>query len=97
MARLSWAIREKAPRLGAEIARSTLVEHGRLVSEQMERNQPAFHGSDWQHREWLEGLGLALALSSEDCDLPQWVSEQCRGLPLSAWDAEENFPGFPRL
>ncbi len=30
----------------------------------------------------------------EELDLPSWGSAQCQELPLSVWDAEENYKAF---
>ena len=49
---------------------------------------------DWHDREWIAGLGCALALSATHVDLVEWVSARCRALPLSVWDAEENYKTF---
>ena len=51
-------------------------------------------GHDWHHREWLYGLGIALVMSRAELDLPCWVRAQCHALPLSVWDAEEDYVAF---
>ena len=51
-------------------------------------------GTPGSDREWLEGLGTALALARRDLDLRAWVADECRDLPLSVWDAEEDPDGF---
>ena len=48
----------------------------------------------WDHRDWVNGLAIALVLSDGEIDLLDWVSEKCRALPLSIWDAEENHQRF---
>ena len=94
LAEVAWALREVAPPRAAEIARATLDEDKRCVAIEMESNTLFVHWADWHTREWISGLGAALALSVEKLDLPTWVSAQCRALPLSVWDAEENVQAF---
>ena len=94
LAEVAWALREVAPSRAAEIARATLDEDKRCVAIEMESNTLFVHWADWHTREWISGLGAALALSVEKLDLPMWVSAKCRALPLSVWDAEENVQAF---
>ncbi len=94
LAKVAWAIRETAPARAAEIARATLDEHQRHLAEELQRNHLFLNWNDWHDREWIRGLGFALALSQEDLDLPAWVSSQCRALPLTVWDAEEAHSAF---
>ena len=94
VAAVAWAIRDVAPTRAAEIARVTLDEHERHIAEQLKQDRLFLDWSDWHDREWMSGLGIALALSHEELDLPKWVSARCRPLPLSVWDAEENAQAF---
>ena len=94
MAELAWALRDMAPARAAEIAQATLDEDERHIAEELERNHLFLHWNDWHDREWISGLGIALALSCEVFDLPKWVSTRCRSLPLSVWDAEERHGEF---
>ena len=94
LAKVAWALRDAAPLRAAEIARATLDEDRRYVASELESNTLFMHWADWHTREWISGLGDALALSVEELDLPTWVSAQCRALPLTVWDAEENVQGF---
>ena len=94
LAKVAWALRDAAPPRAAEIARATLDEDKRYVASELESNTLFVHWADWHTREWISGLGDALALSVEELDLPTWVSAQCRALPLSVWDAEENVQAF---
>lgn len=94
LAKVAWALRDAAPPRAAEIALATLDENERYVASELESNTLFVHWADWHTREWFSGLGDALALSVEELDLPTWVSAQCRGLPLSVWDAEENIQPF---
>ena len=94
MAEIAWEIREVEPAHAAEIARATLDEHEQQVAEQLEQNRLFLDWNDWHHRQWIRGLGVAIALSCVELDLPGWVSARCRLLPLSVWDAEENHEAF---
>ena len=94
IADLAWALREAAPDQAAEIARATLAEHERQVAEALRRNHLFLIWEDWHDREWIAGLGISLALSTEDLDLPTWVSSRCRALPLSVWDVDEQGAAF---
>ena len=91
IARAMW---ELAPARAEELARTTLDAHRRQLGEQRDGHYLAPDWNDWQDREWLEGLGTALALSQKDLDLRAWVANECRDLPLSVWDAEEDPDGF---
>ena len=94
LAQVAWAIRDVAPAQAVEIARATLDEDQRHVAHELGLNTLFLHWADWHTREWISGLGDALALSEVELDLPAWVSARCRALPLSVWDAEENLQTF---
>lgn len=94
MADIAWEIRDVEPVRASEIARLTLDLHDQHIAEELERNHLFLHWSDWHQREWFRGLGRVLVLSHEELDLPEWASDQCRGLSLSVWDAEEDFQVF---
>ena len=91
---IAKAMRELTPKRAAELARATLDEHRRRLAEPWDGQYLATDWGDWNDREWLEGLGTALALSGEELDLPVWVANECRDLPLSVWDAEEDLDSF---
>ena len=94
LADVAWTVRDVEPAQAATLAQATLDEHERHVAEELERGHLFLHWSDWHDREWVAGLGAALALSSDELDLPEWVSTRCRALPLSVWDAEETYEAF---
>ena len=71
-----------------------LSEHERQIAAELERGHVFLEGDDWHHREWLTCLGIALAMSCKEIDLPHWVRTRCRALPLSVWDAEEDSSAF---
>ena len=94
LAAVAWRVRDAEPRPAATLAQRTLDELERHVSEELERGHLFLNWTDWDDREWIAGLGAALALSIDEIDLPNWVSKRCRALPLSVWDAEENYEAF---
>ena len=94
VADVAWTVRDVEPARAATLARATLNEHERHVAEELECGHLFLNWSDWHDREWIAGLGAALALSSDELDLPEWVSTRCRALPLSVWDAEESYQAF---
>lgn len=91
---IARAMRESAPGRAEELARATLDEHRRQLAEQRDGHYLAPDWDSWSDREWLEGLGTALALGRKDLDLRAWVANECRDLPLSVWDAEEDPDAF---
>lgn len=93
LADIACEIRCAVPARAVEIARRSLDTHNHVL-EHLEGNNVFLNWNDWEGRAWLRSLGFALALSWEDLDLPTWVSERCRALPLSVWDAEEDYKGF---
>ena len=94
LAEVAWEIRDVEPERAAEFARLTLDKHNKLIAERMEQNRLFLDWNDWHQREWFDSLGKALVLSHDKLDLLEWVSVQCRALPLSVWDAEENLESF---
>ena len=94
MAEVAWAVRDVEPARAATLARATHDEHERHVAEELERGHLFMNWSDWHDREWVAGLGAALALSGDELDLPKWISTRCRALPLSVWDADESYQAF---
>jgi len=95
LAQVALDIRETDLEQSAEIARmllDTLVER---IAETLDGAGTFFYNLKyWTYCDWVNGLGTALVLSDREVSLPEWVSERCRALPLSAWDAEENFQRF---
>ena len=95
LAQVALDVRETDPERSAEIARLILDAFEQQVTETLDRNGTfSYDMRYWTYCDWVNGLGIALALSDEELDLTDWVSEGCRALPLSAWDAEENFQRF---
>ena len=94
IADVAWEILKDEPARAAEIAQEALDLHDQHIAEQLEQNRLFLDWNDWHQRECFNSLGRALVLSHEELDLPKWVSAQCRDLPLSVWDAEENCEAF---
>ncbi len=93
LADIAREIRSAEPARAVEIARRSFDAHSQMF-EHLERGNMFLNWNDWEDRAWLRSLGFTLALSWEDLDLPTWVSERCRALPLSVWDAEEDYKKF---
>ena len=95
LAHVAFDLLQTEPTRSAEIARLILGTHLRQVIEVLERKDSFFYDmSHWTYRDWVESLSLSLLLSDGDVNLAEWVSEGCRALPLSAWDAEEDYERF---
>lgn len=94
VAEIAWEIRDAEPARATAIAATTLDEHERLIAAELERGHVFLEWPDWDHREWLTGLAAALVLSRTELDLPCWVQNRCQALPLSVWDAEEDYSAF---
>ena len=93
-AAVAWEIRNLSPERSVELGQIILDQHRRRLAEQHPTRYLPVDWRDRNDRDWLEGLGTALALSREDLDLPAWVTTECRSLPLSVWDAETDFDAF---
>ena len=94
LAEVAWKIRDESPERAEAIAQATLEEDKRYIAKGLETGHLYLDGSDWHTRQWMQCLGIVLALSQDELDLTQWISEHCRALPLSVWDAEENHEAF---
>ena len=60
----------------------------------MYQNQVFVNLGDYQHREWIEGLAACLVLNSGKVDVSDWITERCKDLKLSVWDAEADVQSF---
>ena len=94
VASIAWEIRDVKPERAAEVAMAALHEGERQIAAELRERRLFLHWNDWEYREWIDNLGAALTLSSDELDLPKWISARCRALPLSVWDAEENHEVF---
>lgn len=88
LADLAWALRESVPKHAAEIARSALRDHEAHITQVLKHDRLIGNWRYWDHREWVNGLGACLAIANPTLDLPNWVVDRCRQLPLSVWDAD---------
>lgn len=93
-AAIAWSMRDLAPERAAELARACLDEHRRCVREPRDGQYLPMDWNDWQDREWLDALGVAVALSCEDPDPLAWIAAEYQSLPLSVWDADESPDAF---
>lgn len=95
LAQVALDMREEQPARSAEIAHLILETHEQQITDTFRRNDGFYYHPDlWTNRDWVCALAIALLLSQESVDLPEWVSQKCRMLPLSAWDAEEDYRRF---
>ena len=95
LVQVAYDVRESDPERSDEIARLILDAHEQQITESLEGERGFFYNlSYWPQRDRVDSLGLALILSDKELDLPEWVSERCRALPLSVWDAEEDYRCF---
>lgn len=97
LAQAALDVRNTYPERSAEIARMLLDTFVEQIAEKLDGTGTFFYDlTYWTYCDWVNGLGIALVLSDKEVSLPEWVSVGCRALPLSAWDAEENFQRFLR-
>ena len=95
LADLAWSLRDTMPAQSDDIARAALREYEGHVADHMSgRGSIHLHWNSWEHREWMLGIGGALALSNKEMELPEWVTGKCNRLPLSVWDVEEDYQAF---
>ena len=92
---IAWETRESWPERSAELAHMILDEHERHVSEALYGDRRFFYNSgNWNARDWILGLGVALSLSGADVDPLRWALHRCSALPLNAWDADDDRKRF---
>lgn len=95
LAQVAFSIRESEPARSTEIVRLILETHEEQIAASLDDGGGFYyHMSSWTHRDWVNGLAIALVLSDKELDLLDWVSEKCRELPLSVWDVEEDYGRF---
>lgn len=92
LAAVAWKLRAQSPGRAAELARMLLDEHDLHLAQEIERDHVFIHWHDWHYRDWIQGLGIAIALS--DIDPREWVLSACSKLALSIWDSEERHMAF---
>ena len=95
LAQVAYDVRESEPERSTEIARLILDTHEQQITESLEDDKGFFYDlSSWLQLDRVNSLGLALVLSDKELDLPKWVLDRCRALPLSVWDAEADYGRF---
>ena len=94
IAQLASEIRDVVPMDAAKISQEVLEVEERHIAKTLRNGGLYSNWSQWEDRAWIEGVCTALALAHEKLDLLNWVTEKCQALPLSVWDAEENYDEF---
>ena len=97
VADLAWAMRADTPEGAHLLALATIDFHKEQIRNAQADDQFFLHWDDWHFREWFEAIGRALLLSTQRPSpnyYSEWVTARCMELPLSAWDAEENYSAF---
>ena len=97
LADIALRIRGQQPEKADQISGVLLGEHERRMKGALEEHSMSGHLSGhWNQREWLIAVGLAVAIKRDNIDPLDWVIDQCKALPLSAWDADEEGQVFRR-
>ncbi len=95
LADIAWQIREQGPEKAAKVAGVLLDEHERRMTAALEQDmQPPSLSGRWNNRDWLLALAVAVMIHHSDVDPLDWAIEKCEALPLSAWDADEDWQIF---
>ena len=95
IAQLAWGIRESCPARAAEIAQTILDEHEVLIAEALYSDRRlSYLWNNWTDHDSMAGLATALVLFDKETEPLAWVLARCRSLPLSVWDAEDNWERF---
>ena len=97
LADIAWRIRDQQPGKARQISSILLDEHERRMTAALGHDSRSAHLSGhWNQQEWLIALGLAVVIHHHDIDPLNWAINQCNALPLSAWDADEQWQVFRR-
>ena len=97
LADIAWRIRDQQPGKAHQISGILLDEHERRMTAALGPDSRSAHLSGyWNQQEWLIALGLAVVIHHDDIDPLDWAINQCNALPLSAWDADEQWQVFRR-
>ena len=97
LADIAWGIRDQQPEKAGQICGILLDEHERRMTGALADDSMSGHLSGhWNQREWLMALGAAVVIQHDSIDPLDWAIERCNGLPLSAWDADQEGQVFRR-
>lgn len=94
VAMVAWSIRDDDPERAEFLAQWVLKTCYEAIGEQVDQDRVYMDWSDYQYREWIEGLSACLVLSAAEVDVSEWVTERCKHLKLSVWDAEADVQSF---
>ena len=90
LADIAWDMRDAQPEKASQIFDIILHEHERRMAGALQDNVhfPYLAGR-WNYQDWLTALAVAVVIRHNDVDPMDWAMEECKALPLSAWDADE--------
>ena len=71
-----------------------LVAETAAEVEELQKEKMYIVWESYHYRAWIRGIGICLALAQPKLDPLAWIIKHCRQVPLSAWDAEENYKTF---
>lgn len=94
IAKLASEIRDVVPMDAAKISQEVLEINEQHIANSLTSGGLHSNWSRWEDRLWIEAISTALALSHERPDLLHWVAKKCQVMPLTVWDAEEDFEEF---
>ena len=94
VAKVAWSIRDDDPERAKYLAQWVLNTNYKAIAEQVYQNQVFVDLADYQYRKWIEGLAACLVLNAGKVDLSDWITERCKDLKLSVWDAEADVQSF---
>ena len=94
VAMVAWSIRDDDSERAMYLAQWVLDASYKAIGEQVNQNQVYVDLDDYQYREWIEGLAACLVLSGEKVEVSDWITERCKDLKLSVWDAEADLQSF---
>ena len=94
VAKVAWSIRDDDPERAKYLAQWVLNTSYKAIGKQVNQNQVFVNLGDYQYREWIEGLAACLVLSADNIDVSGWITERCKDLKLSVWDAETDVQSF---
>ena len=94
LAALAWEIRDEDPAMARIVAQAMIDQYEQQIEKELQKDKMYIYWEDYHYRAWIRGIGVCLALAEPSLDLLNWIVEHCRQLPLSVWDAEENYQAF---